>query len=82
VPTFAATAALTGLTFVDLGYTEEHPIAQFPKDLLVARYEGAAPACTFKVRGTGVNGILGTFTAQNGEIRATVSYTGFIMSFR
>jgi len=82
VPTFAATAALTGLTFVDLGYTEEHPVTEFPKDMLVARYEGAAPACTFKVKGTGLNRTWGTFTAQNGEIRVTVSYSGLMVIFR
>lgn len=66
---------------VDLGRTAETALAMpYPKNVLVARYAGAAPdVSSWRLVGTGVKGVRGKFTAANGEVRMDVEPAGSLL---
>ena len=72
VPTFSG-CAFASRVRVDLGRTQENPIALPCASLVVARYTGAAPNMAFwRLAGTGIPKTGGKFTAVGGEIRVEV----------
>ncbi len=77
--------AFSGRTKVDLGRTEETALpGPYARDVLVATYTGSAPDVSgWRVINTGVPGLVGSFTAVNGEIRMNFTKaTGTVITFR
>lgn len=79
--------ASIGRVCVDLGCTTEAPLdlAELPQNVLVARLSGATniPASAFRLRGTGVRGLVGRFSVgDGGEVRMTVERTGVSIILR
>ena len=79
--------ASIGRVCVDLGCTTEAPLdlAELPQNVLVARLSGATniPASAFRLRGTGVRGLVGRFSVDDGgEVRMTVERTGVSIILR
>ena len=84
VVTFAS-CTFGGPVKVDLGFTEENPIAEpYPQGLVVARYTGTAPDVgRLRLVGTGKKNLRGVFSAANGEISLEeVIQTGVILIVR
>ena len=69
--------AFAGRTKVDLGRAEETALSKpYASDVLVATYSGSAPDVSgWRVVNTGVPGLVGSFTAANGEIRMDLTET-------
>jgi hypothetical protein len=73
-----------GRVVVDLGRTEDNPIPWPFGTAVVGRYAGNTPPAVsgWRVRGTGIGGARGVFTAADGEIRMTVKMKGVSIQFR
>ena len=83
VLTLAEGATLAGRTKLDFGYTVENPMTRpYPSNLLVARYLGAAPTCSWKLAGTGLDGMRLDVVVANGEVRASVALSGMMVILR
>lgn len=73
-----------GRTVVDLGYTEESPLPEPYGEIAVAKFTGAAPDVSkWKLAGTGVAKLRGTFTAKDdGTVTVLPNYRGLMLIVR
>ena len=72
------TGPVSGAGFVDFGRTPSDPL-KLPTTLTVARYNpavGTPDVSQWKTRGAGRGSVSGKFSAENGEIRVTVRFSG------
>ena len=81
---FDAATVDFGRVVVDLGRTAENPVTQPFGTAVVGRYTGDTPPDVrrWRVTGAGMDGVAGTFTAADGEIRMTLRLKGVFISFR
>ena len=70
---------------MDLGRTESDPVdGNLPSvAFTVLSYEGAAPnVSSWRLRGTGLKGVRGVFTAAAGEVKCTIVPSGTMLIVR
>jgi hypothetical protein len=81
---FDAATVDFGRVVVDLGRTAANPVTQPFGTVVVGRYTGDTPPDVrrWRVTGAGMDGVAGTFTAADGEIRMTLRLKGVFISFR
>lgn len=74
---------LSGRVRVDFGRTEENPIILPSDPIVIGTYSGAAPdVSNWKLVGTGLKGIGGTFVAAAGQIAVMPEHRGLMLIFR
>ncbi|HOF62269.1 MAG TPA: hypothetical protein P5125_01480 [Kiritimatiellia bacterium] len=75
--------AFVGRTDVDLGRSENPLVRPYPQDVVVAHYTGTVPDVSrWRVTGTGVTNLRGTFTAEGGVIRMSLNHSGFTITIK
>lgn len=74
---------LSGRVRVDFGRTEENPIVLPSDPIVIGTYSGAVPdVSSWKLVGTGLKGVSGTFVAAAGQIAVTPEHRGLMLIFR
>ena len=74
---------LSGRVRVDFGRTEENPIVLPSGPIVIGTYSGAAPDVSgWKLVGTGLKGVGGTFAAADGQIVVTPEHRGLMLIVR